>query len=59
MKLTKTLYHFDNLLPIETNVKINLHVNNNFTIFNTDSNRVLIIELLNDYVTNKYERVVK
>ena len=57
MELTKILYHFDNLCPIETNVKINLHVTNKFSKFNTDQNRSLMIQLLNDYTTNKYERV--
>ena len=59
MKVIDLVYQTEKVLPIETNVKKSLHVNNNFSIFNTDHNRSLIIELLNDYTTNKFERVNK
>ncbi len=56
MKTTNKVYQSEKVYPIETNVKLNLHVTKEFTIFNTDHNRSLIIELLSDYTTNKFER---
>ncbi len=58
MENLNKVYRSEKVLPIETNVEINLHLNNNFSIFNTRSNRALMIELLNEYLTNKFERAI-